>query len=392
MGGDRLAEEQLIDFARQHGCKEVSHWKVERWHKEDVIPRPVVEHLGHGKGTRSTYPARTAPQILAVCRLLKHTRKFDVVRFQLWREGYLIPLPILKETIRQLVPQLKWKVPQREEQKYNAVAQWLNTLLRKLRGPFFRFLLKRFGKSLENFRSFFEIELSLLYGVHIIFEPSHHDGEPSNADIFAKGLGLEELRFLSSDFTADFQRLSDQGLLSIAKMNASLDEATEEDLKRANACTEVVALIFEWFDLIGFLTKPLRSFLLDIPNPSFQALSLTFVLQLEKNGYADNMDGLLKALRVFVPGMRAFRALHLALQQELPVIAKELGTIEEIWRHIKNRSEQEREQYFAQKNEHIRGIYRQYQAELDAFWQRHGEIKDILESGASSSPGDLRQG
>src|SRR5258708_2788700 len=240
METERLTEEQLIDFAKQHGCKEINHWKVERWHKEDVIPRPVVEHIGYGKGTRSTYPAQTTTQILVVCQLLKNTRKFDVVRFQLWHEGYPIPLSILKETVRQLVPHLKWKVPRREEQKYNAVERWLNTLLQKIRGPFFRFLLKRFGKNFENLQSFIGIQLSLLYGIRIIFEPSHYKGEPSNAEIFAQGLGLEELRFLSSDFTADFQRLSDQGLLSITKMNASLDEATEEDLRRANARPDVM--------------------------------------------------------------------------------------------------------------------------------------------------------
>ncbi len=100
METEHLTEEQLIDFAKQHGCEEVNHWKLERWHKEDVIPRPVVEHLGYGRGTRSTYPPQAPAQILAVCRLLKSTRNFDVVRFQLWREGYTISLPLLKKTIR----------------------------------------------------------------------------------------------------------------------------------------------------------------------------------------------------------------------------------------------------------------------------------------------------
>ena|SRR5579863_1446 len=387
MEDDQLTEEQLIDFARQHGCDEVTHWKLERWHKEDVIPRPVVEHLGYGKGTRSTYPAETATQILAVCRLLKHTRKFDVVQFQLWCEGYFIPLPVLKETIRQLVPQLKWEIPRREAQKYKAVERWLNTLMQKISGRFFRFLLKRFGNKLENLQSFFEIQLNLLYEIRVPFdEPSHCEGELSATDIFAQGLNLEEWWFLPKDIAADFQHFSDKGLLSITKMNATLDGATEEDLKRANTRTEVVTLIFEWFDLMGLLPNPLGSLLLDISNPSFQALLLTFVLHLEKNGYAKNMDQLLEVFRVQVPKFRAFQALNFALQQELPIVAKELDTVEEIWRLLKNRSEQEREQYFARKNEYLRGIYLQNQAELDAFWQRHPEIKSSLETGDSSPP------
>lgn len=381
-------EEQLIDYARQHGCEGINHWKLERWRNEDVIPRPVVEHLGYGMGTRSIYPAQTPDQILAVCRLLKSTRKFYVVRFQLWREGYLIPLPVLKETIRQLVPLLRWNVPRQEEQKYKAVERWLNTLLQRIRGPFYRFLFKRFGKNFENFQSFLEIQLNLLYGIRVAFdEPSHYEGELSATEIFAQGFGLEDLRFLSSDLPAELQSLSDQGLLSIKKMNTSLDMAAEEDLRRANSRTEVVALIFEWLELIGIVPKSLRSLLLDISHPSFQALLLVFLLQLEKNGYADNADRLLEVFRVYMPGMRAFRALFLALQQELPAVAKEFSSPEETWQRIKNLSEQEREQYFAQQTGHLRGVYLQNQAGLDAFWQRHPEIKNAFEDVDALSSG-----
>ena len=376
---ESFTEEQLIDFAKQHGCEDVNHWKLERWHKEDVIPRPVVEHLGHGLGTRSTYPAQTPAQILAVYRLLKSTRKFDVVRFQAWIEGYHIPLPILRETVRQLVPQLRWRVPRREAQKYDAVERRLNILLQKIRGRFFSFLFKRFGKNLEHLHSFVEIQLYLLYGIHIIFEPSHVKNEPSAADILALGFGLEHLRFLPNDLTADFQRFSDKELLSITKMNAALDEATEEDLRRASKRIELVALIFEAFEIMGVLPKLLHSLLRSVSDPSFQAMFLVFSLHLEKNGFADNMDGLLDVLGVQVPRMRAFQTLYLLLQQELPAVADEISPPEKIWRIIKDLSEQEREQYFVRENERLRGIYIHYQPELDAFWQRHSEIKNAFE-------------
>lgn len=207
METERLTEEQLIDFANQHGCI-VNHWKLERWRKDDLIPRPEVGYLGRGMGTCSTYPAQTAAQVLDVCRLLKSKRKFDVVRFQLWQEGYLIPLPLLKQTIRQLVPQLRWKVPRQEEQRSAAVERQMNTLLQKIKkssSRFFLFLFKRFGNNFENLQSFMEIHLNLLYGIYVPFdEPSHYEGELSATDIFAQGLGLEELRFLSRDIAADF--------------------------------------------------------------------------------------------------------------------------------------------------------------------------------------------
>lgn len=394
METEQFTEQQLIDFAEEHGYKGITHWKLERWHKQDVIPRPVVEHLGYGKGTRSVYPAQTLAQVLAVCRLLKSTRNFDVVRFQLWREGYCIPFPILKDTIRQLVPPLRWKVPRREEKRYDAVERRLNTLLEKMSGRFSRLLLKRFGRNTENLQAFLEIHLNLLYGIRVAFdEPSHYEGEPSATDIFAQGLHLKELWFLPKDLAADFQHFSDKGLLSITKMNAALDEATEEDLRRASTRSEALALVFEWVELMGFSPKLLQSFPLDISNPSFQALVLVFLFHLEKHGYADNMDGLAEVFRIQVLQLRAFKVFHLTLQQELPAVAKEVSTPQEIWAQvkkvwgqIKDLSESEREQYFARKNEHLREVYLHNQAELDAFWQRHPEIKNALEGGDPSSP------
>lgn len=344
--------------------------------------------LGYGKGTRSEYPAQTAPQVLAVCRLLKHTRNFDMVRFQLWQEGYAIPLSLLKETVRRLVPQLRWKIPRQEEKKYDLVERRVEIVVQKMRDPLFRFLGKRFGKELEDLRSFLHIQLSLVYGVPLIFEPSHYQNELSATDIVAQGLGLDAWSFLPKDLTADFQRFSDNEMLSIFNMNTVLEEATEDDLRRASMRSEVVALLFEGFEVMGILQKFLRSLRPRMSTPSFQALSLVFLLHLERHGYAHNMDELLRVCQVQVPRFRAFQALCLALQQELPEVAKELGTPQKLWEKIKNLSESEREHYLARKNEHLRGVYLQYQVELDAFWQRHPEIKNVFETEASSSPAE----
>ena len=385
MEGRELTEEQLIDFAKQHGCEDVNHWKLERWHKRDVIPRPVVESLGYPKGTRSVYPVQSGTQVLAVSRLLKTIRNFDAVRFQLWQEGYSIPLPILKETIRQLVPQLRWNVPKQEEKKYDVVERRVDTVLEKIRDPLFRFLFKRFGKKFEDLRSFIHIQLSLVYGIPLIFEPSHHQDELSATDIFTKGLGLEVWTFLPRDLTADFQQFSDKGLLSISNMNGVLEKATEEDLRRASTRSELIPLLFEGFEIMGILPKLLHSLRLSVSTPSFQAFSLVFLLHLEKHGYTDNMDGLLKVCRVQIPRFRAFQALCIALHQELPEVAKELSTPQKLWQKIKDLSEAEREQYLARKNEHLREIYLQHQTEIDAFWQRHSEIRDFLEAKDPSS-------
>lgn len=387
-----LTEEQLIDFAEQHGCKGVTHWKLERWHKQDVIPRPVVTPLGQGKGTRSDYPGQTLEQVLAVCQLLKSTRNLNMVRLQLWQEGYPISLSLIKETIRQLVPQLKWKIPRKKEKKYDLVERRVEAALQQVRGPLFRFLFKRFGKKLEDLQSFIHIQLSLAYGIPLLFEPNHEPDELSATDIFTQGLGLEAWAFLPKDLTSDFQQFSDKGILSISNMNATLEKATEEDLRQANMSSELLPLLFEAFESMGILPKLLQSLRRSMSTPSFQALSLVFLLHLKEHGYADNIDELLKVCQVQVPRFRAFQALCIALEQELPEVAKKLGTPQKLWQKIKNLSEPEREQYLAQKNEYLRGVYLQHQTKLDAFWQHHPEIKNALEAEDSSSSSDSEPG
>ncbi len=199
MNTTRLTEEQLINAAHQRGCQDVTHWKLERWHKENVIPRPLVEHLGYGKGTRSIYPDQTLNQLLAVCQMLKSTRNFAKIRFQLWQEGYPIALPVFKSTLRQLVPQLRWNIPRGEAKKYSAVERRLDTLLQKVKGCLSRALSQQFGKNLENLHSFLEIQLQLMYGIPVIFEPSHHQGELSASDILRQRLGMEDWCFLPRD-------------------------------------------------------------------------------------------------------------------------------------------------------------------------------------------------
>jgi hypothetical protein len=137
---------------------------------------------------------------------------------------------------------------------------------------------------------------------------------------------------------------------------------------------------------MGMSPKLVRFLRLHLSDPSFQALSLVFFLHLEKHGYADNIDGLLEVCRAQIPRFRTFQVLCLTLEQELPPLAKELSTPEKLWQKIKDLSEPEREQYLAGRTEHLREVYLQHERDLDAFWQRHPEIKNALESGDVSSP------
>lgn len=381
MDTNLLTETELLDLAREHGCPDITHSKFERWHKKDVTPRPVVvEHLGYPEGNRSFYSPQALDQLLAACQLLQQTRNFAVVRFQLWKTGFPIPLDVLRTTIRQLVPLLKWPVPRGDERKYQAVVKRRNALLQKFTRRLAPALFKLFGKSLQRLESLIETQLYLLYGMRVYFGPSFDPDEPSLTDIFAQGTGLEEMRFFSSDLTADFQRMADQEVFSIPRMNAVLERATEEDLRRASARTELFALLFGWLDLMETLPKVFRSLSLHTtPDPRIQAAILVFTLRLEELGYADNIDALIEALRVQVPRMRAFQTIFPDLQREFPDLAQELGSPAVMWREFRHLPTSEHEAFFARKQERLRALYQQHKEQLDVFWLRHPEVTTLFE-------------
>lgn len=66
--------------------------------------------------------------------------------------------------------------------------------------------------------------------------------------------------------------------------------------------------------------------------------------------------------------LRKGQAIHLALQQELPQVFKELFTFQQVGR-VKIEKPEEFEAYL----DRLREVYKQHQAELDAFWRRHPE-------------------
>lgn len=381
MDTDLLTETKLIDQARARGCTKMTHAKFERWHKKDVIPRPVIiDHLGYPQGNRSLYSPQALDQVVAAYHLLEQTRNFAVVRFQLWQAGFPIPLDVLRNTIRQLVPLLKWRIPRGDERKYQAAVKQRDALLHKTSRRLAPALFKLFGKNLQRLESLIETQMYLLHGMQVTFGPSADPGEPSLTDLYAQGTGLKDMQFFPSDLTADLQRMADQELLSLPRMNAALERVTDEDLRRASARAEVVPLIFEWLDLMETLPKLFRSLPLHSkPDPRFQAVILVFTLRLEEEGYAANIGGLIDVLGVQVPRMRAFQAIFPDLQRDFPDLAQELGSPAAVWREFRHLPESEREAFFARKQERLRVLYQQHKEQLDAFWRRHSEVTALFD-------------
>jgi hypothetical protein len=97
-----MTAQELIIYAKTQGFK-VSERQIERLHKADCLPRPQRMHIRGVRGSRSYYPVGTAAQLIAACRLSNHERSLKRIRFQLWLDGYLVPLKPLRGSLQRLL-------------------------------------------------------------------------------------------------------------------------------------------------------------------------------------------------------------------------------------------------------------------------------------------------
>jgi len=366
-----MNEDELIALAAREGCM-ISPRQLERWHKADLIPRPeVAPPCVFGEGNRSTYPDGAGPRVLAVCRLMKLQRNLDAIRFWLWLEEYPIALPLLKKTIRRLVPPLTWRLPRREEKQFDLAEKQTETVMRhpRTRNPLnvWRVFLRLFRKPDEK-RRFLFIQMALLHDIRYEFQTQQEEKELSPAELFSQGLNAKGLRFLPGDLTHNLEEMSSRRLLSFTRMNATLETATEEDLTRARTRLEMMLPLLECLDILGYRFGPFSFAFFSQhykANALAQALLFVFFLHLEAKGYSNGMQQVFEAVRMNWPNLKRGQAMHNALAQELPHISKELLDVGRI-------SELTMDELAAHKAR-LREVYAQNREDLDAFWQRHPE-------------------
>lgn len=366
-----MKEDELIALAAHEGYV-ISPRQLERWHKADLIPRPeVMPPLTFGGGNRSVYSDYIGPQVLAICRYLERKRNNDTVRFWLWLEDYHIALPLLKETICRLVPPLTWNLPRPAEKRYDMAEKQTETLMRhhRTRNQFnvWRVFLRLFRKPDERYR-FLYIQMSLLHDIRYEFQTQQEDEESSPAELFSQALNVKALRFLPDDLTHDLEEMSSRRLLSLTRMNVTLEAATEEDLARARTRLEMMLPLLECLNILGYRFGPVSFAFFSQhykTNALAQALFLVFFLHLEAKGYSKGMEQVFEAVRTNWPILKRGQAVRNALAQELPHVSKELldmGRIAEL-------TKVEIEAY----KERLREVYALNREDLDAFWQRHPE-------------------
>jgi hypothetical protein len=94
--------EDIVEFAGAAGLR-VSRDQLVRWHRAGLISRPLVRHLGRGRGTESWYPAGTAAQIVALVQLQGNHRRLADVGWLLWWDGYPVADRVVLDRLRTVI-------------------------------------------------------------------------------------------------------------------------------------------------------------------------------------------------------------------------------------------------------------------------------------------------
>ncbi len=76
-------------------------FRLARWHREDVIPKPRVRRLGKAHGTETLYPPGTGTQLLAACAIRDREKRFPDLRWRLWWEGFHVPAERIGDYLRE---------------------------------------------------------------------------------------------------------------------------------------------------------------------------------------------------------------------------------------------------------------------------------------------------
>src|SRR5258705_6570165 len=94
----RLSLDELLTVARARGL-DLTRERLHRWRKAGLMPTPETRSLGRGLGRTSSYPAVALQQALMIGELLKRSRDLDVVRWQLFLEGFPVSMRHLRKQL-----------------------------------------------------------------------------------------------------------------------------------------------------------------------------------------------------------------------------------------------------------------------------------------------------
>src|SRR5437868_2218123 len=82
---DLESKDELL-AAAQHAGFAVTDTQLARWHRVGLLPKPQVQSLGRGKGTRSLYPPSSTARLIRIAQVHKQERRLRPAAWRIWWE------------------------------------------------------------------------------------------------------------------------------------------------------------------------------------------------------------------------------------------------------------------------------------------------------------------
>ncbi len=226
MSDDSAGEsaDELLTLVRRRGFP-ISRTQLARWHRAGLLPRPVRRHLGRGRGTVSIYPQGTSRRLLALCTIHRHERRLPLVVWKLWWGGDDLPIKPLLERFTAAYQQYMRTIIDDRGLTESGRALTSRVGEERLRSKMLRRMRKRVGR--HRFPAYMRLVLETLSGA------SQGAQDFDDLESLTKGLGarVDESALTWMQDADAYREMS--RTVSPSAFRQTLDETTEEDLRRA---------------------------------------------------------------------------------------------------------------------------------------------------------------
>lgn len=413
---DGVSLRELMQHAGDQGY-EVTERQIERWHKEDCLPRPQLRHVPGMRGSLSTYPIAAAEQLVALCRLDESGKRLSLEekRLMLWLRGYAIPPERIKQDIHGLIS-LDLNMLDRHTGAGSGI-RLRDTLdvaerLAKLAWPHLQRL--DLGKLLhQRLTSPADIHAYLVTAFQLLLgdSPAYSAGEDyvdledepaekSLEGIFIDVYGLKRAQtdslgnlkpWLPRNLAPTLIKLARQRILSLATMRQVLEQATPDALEQARQDREVFFVQFfkltRGMELVfgenafGLGIFSVLEEMIKQSGTSMLALQVAGSLVIRHTEYHDTLDQFIASVRELLPAFERAQDLHAALERELPALAAAMRPDPEVVRRETNHAA-----HLQERLNRLQALAEEHREELASFRDRHPELFPELFANPSTVP------
>lgn len=307
------------------GDETISRDQLVRWHREGLVDRPYVRHLGRGRGTETIYPPGTSARAVKVARLLRARRRVSDVGWLLWWDRVDVDEVVVRRHLDRVAEMWRkgWSLLYREDGQLTEAAERFLDVADRVRLPSRGLSQVRRRTGMDQFPDFMDAMLAVLHGESRMLD--------EEVDLVERGLGLDTATPSAAGTAGWYDGGIGESLSSVGELmqpdvltNATdrpLDElaAARDELQRFMVVIESMLTVASALGgRRGFGAGALRMITEAVAgDPVGQALLLSIWLVMRESGLAENMDMLVGMAPQAEENVRMLQAID-TLRTELP--------------------------------------------------------------------------